>query len=213
MYRTSKTYMKGIVVFVIVIYSIFLIRPRYREPRVFKSVFDAKTCEAIITLANDNLEKSEVDSQEESEVNENIRKSETSWLDPEDHDVVKSIMLKCLSLTGIEKPLHNCEDLQVLKYKSGGFYLPHFDSSGDSDEPNERVMTCIIALNDNYNGGSTHFPNLQQSFILNKGDVLIFDTLNTWGFESDKALHEGTSVTQGEKWIANLWIHQFPYDN
>ena len=72
MYRTSKTYMKGIVVFVIVIYSIFLIRPRYREPRVFKSVFDAKTCEAIITLANDNLEKSEVDSHEESEVNENI---------------------------------------------------------------------------------------------------------------------------------------------
>lgn len=205
--------MKIFVVFIIVVYSIYLIRPRYREPRVFKNVFDEKTCEAIITLANDNLEKSEVDSEENATVDENIRKSETSWLDPKDNDIVKSVMLKCLSLTGIQKPLHNCEDLQVLKYKSGGFYLPHFDSSGDSDEPNERVMTCIIALNDNYNGGSTHFPNLQQSFILNKGDVLIFDTLNTWGFESDKALHEGTSVTQGEKWIANLWIHQFPFDN
>lgn len=206
--------MKIFVVFVIVVYSIYLIRPRYREPRVFKNVFDEKTCEAIITLAYDNLEKSEVDSDENATVDENIRKSETSWLDPGDHEIVKSVMIKCLSLTGIKKPLQNCEDLQVLKYKSGGFYLPHFDSSGDPDEePNERVMTCIIALNDNYNGGSTNFPNLQQSFILNKGDVLIFDTLNTWGFESDKALHEGTSVIQGEKWIANLWIHQFPFDN
>jgi prolyl 4-hydroxylase len=204
--------MKSIVVFVIIVYSIYLIRPRYREPRVFKSVFDGKTCEAIITLANDNLEKSEVESHENAKVVENIRKSETSWLDPEDRDIVKSVMLKCLSLTGIKKPLHNCEDLQVLKYKSGGFYLPHFDSSGDSDEPNERVMTCIIALNGDYDGGSTNFPNLRQSFKLNKGDVLIFDTLNTWGFESDKALHEGTSVIQGEKWIANLWIHQFPFD-
>ena len=95
----------------------------------------------------------------------------------------------------------------------GGFYKPHQDAFPHKVQPNPRMYTCIIALNDEYIGGETIFPNLNKSFKLNKGDVLLFNTLNDWGYHTQKALHGGTPVESGEKWICNLWIHQYPFED
>ena len=62
-----------------------------------------------------------------------------------------------------DRPLHNCEDLQVLRYKPGGFYKPHQDTF--SDDKNKRMYTFIIALNDEYEGGETEFPNIKNGTV------------------------------------------------
>jgi len=69
----------------------------------------------------------------------------------------------------------------------------------------------MVALNDGYTGGETIFPNLRKEFKLNKGDVLIFNTLNDYGYHTKKALHGGSPVNSGDKWVCNLWIHRHPY--
>ena len=140
-------------------------------------------------------------------IDKNVRDSETAWLDESD-PVVRRVMEKCVSLT--DRPLANCEHLQVLRYKPGGHYKPHQDTFSDT-EGNKRMYTVILALNDEYEGGETEFPNLKQKFKLTAGDALFFHTLDNYELMTTKALHGGRPVKSGEKWICNLWVHKHPY--
>ena len=140
-------------------------------------------------------------------MNEDIRKSETAWLSRDDK-VVRNVINRCLKYT--DRPITNCEKLQVLKYKPGGHYKPHQDAFKDDD--NMRVHTFIIALNDGYKGGETIFPNLNKTYKLNAGDVLFFDTVDNYNLITSKSLHGGKTVEAGDKWICNLWVRKYPYD-
>jgi prolyl 4-hydroxylase len=101
--------------------------------------------------------------------------------------------------------IHNCEDLQVVHYETGGYYKDHFDTDFKSMD-GQRIYTFIIALNDDYEGGETEFPILNKKFRLKTGDALFFQNLNNNGSFTPKALHGGRPVKSGEKWICNLWI-------
>ena len=183
-----------------------LLRPVYHEPRVYKGFIPHETCDYIMKQSNERLRPSTIS--RDKVVDPSIRKSDTAWLGPED-DTVRNVMESCISVT--DRPLRNCEKLQVLKYTPGGFYSPHQDAF--RGEKNMRMHTCIIALNDDYEGGETVFPNIGKKYKLNKGDMLVFDTMNDWGMMTPKALHGGAPVTSGEKWISNLWIRTYPYAN
>ena len=79
------------------------------------------------------------------------------------------------------------------------------------DCKNPRLYTFILALNDEYDGGETSFPNLKSEYRLHAGDALFFDTLDNYELETSKALHGGKPVKSGEKWICNLWVRKYPY--
>lgn len=192
-----------VLIFILVI--AFLLRPRYYEPRVMKNIISPDECAYIIEKASKQLSPSTVSG--DRIVDENIRFSETAWLDKKD-PLVRNIMERCLTMT--DRPIQNCEKLQVLRYTPGGFYKPHQDCF--STDKNRRMYTCIIALTDDYEGGATVFPNLNKKYKLKKGDALFFNCLNDWGQITPKALHGGAPVTAGEKWICNLWIRTYPYD-
>ena len=159
----------------------------------------------IISEASKSLETSTIS--HNKTVNEDIRKSETAWLSKDD-EVVRNVINRCLKYT--DRPISNCEKLQVLKYKPGGHYKPHQDAFKDDD--NMRVYTFIIALNDGYRGGETVFPNLNKTYKLKAGDVLFFDTVDNYNFITSKSLHGGKTVEAGDKWICNLWVRKYPYD-
>ncbi len=195
--------MLTIVLLAIVILGI-LLRPMYHEPRVIKNFMTPEECDYIKQTASKILQPSTVS--HDKVVDENVRVSETAWLGTDDPNV-KDVMQRCVSHT--DRPLRNCEKLQVLKYTPGGFYKPHQDCF--KDDKNRRMHTCIIALTDDYEGGATVFPNLKKEYKLQKGDMLLFNTLDDWGWMTPKALHGGAPVTDGEKWICNLWIRTYPY--
>ena len=196
--------MRYILILLSIIVLIIILKPTYNKPRIFKNFVSHDICDHIIKQAKPKLEPSVVS--EDRNLDENVRKSETAWLLPDD-PVVKSIMEKCVSKT--DRPIINCESLQVLKYTPGGFYKHHQDAF--PGEKNMRMHTCIIYLNDDYDGGETEFPNLGEKYKLNKGDMLLFDVTNDWGFITPKALHGGLPVLSGEKWICNLWIRTYQY--
>lgn len=194
-------------IIIAVILLCILLRPRYKEPMVLPKVFTPEECDNIIKIAETRLEPSNMDT--DFHIDKTIRDSETAWIDPAENKVANKMVRKCVSYTD-RKPV-NSEQLQVLKYKEGGFYTPHQDAF--YDEPNPRTVTAIIALNDDYEGGETEFPNLGKKFKLNKGDVLLFNNFTDWGYQTPKSLHGGRPVKSGEKWICNLWIHRYPYNS
>lgn len=193
-------------IIIAVILLCILLRPRYKEPMVIPKVFTPKECDSIIKMAETRLEPSNMDT--DFHINKTVRDSETAWIDPQESRVANKMIRKCVSFTD-RKPV-NSEHLQVLKYKEGGFYKLHQDSF--YDEQNPRTVTAIIALNDDYEGGETVFPNLGKKFKLNKGDVLLFNNFTDWGYQTPKSLHGGEPVKSGVKWICNLWIHRYPYN-
>jgi prolyl 4-hydroxylase len=186
---------------------VLYLMPTYEEPQVIPNFLTKVEMKHIMEKAETKLDVSTV--AEDRKIDKNIRDSETAWLDTASDPIVKRVAQRCVSLT--DRPLANCEHLQVLRYKPGGHYKPHQDSFSDT-KGNKRMYTVILALNDDYEGGETEFPNLKKKYKLKAGDALFFHTLDNYELMTSKALHGGRPVKSGEKWICNLWVHKYPYD-
>ncbi|VXC86903.1 putative eukaryotic Peptidyl prolyl 4-hydroxylase, alpha subunit [Sphingomonas sp. AX6] len=96
------------------------------------------------------------------------------------------------------------EPLQLLRYHRGGEYRPHLDAL--PGEPNQRIKTVILYLNQDYRGGETRFPKVDLSWAGKTGDALMFDNVDADGRADNMALHAGAPVSNGTKLIASRWI-------
>lgn len=101
------------------------------------------------------------------------------------------------------------------RYTPGQSYQKHCDFFGYPNTPpvaNDRVATCIIYLNDGFEGGDTFFNLLEISVTPTKGSVLYFQYDYT--YESNLLTqHTGMSVTAGEKQIVTFWIRALPTES
>ena len=192
-----------LILFLIVLVVYML--PTYPKPIIIENFLSENERIHIKEKAESKLKVSTV--AKDRKVDEKIRKSETAWLSTED-PIIKNVVERCVS--HIDRPIENCEQLQVLRYKPGGHYKPHQDVF--YEDKNKRVHTFILALNDEYEGGETSFPNIKEKYKLRAGDALFFDTLDNYGLDTSDALHGGEPVKKGEKWVCNLWVHKYPYN-
>ena len=192
-----------VILLFLIILLVYLL-PTYHKPVVIENFLSEKECIHIKQEAKSKLQASTVD--KDRRVDEQIRKSETAWLSTED-PIIRSVVERCVSRT--DRPIENCEQLQVLRYTEGGHYNPHQDVF--YQDKNKRLYTFIIALNDEYEGGETAFPYLDEKYKLKAGDALFFHTLDNYGLDTSDALHGGQPVKSGEKWVCNLWVHKYPY--
>ena len=115
-----------------------------------------------------------------------------------------------VSGTGVEQG----ETLQVLRYRPGQQYRAHLDAVPGL--ANQRILTCLVYLNDDFAGGETCFTRLNLSHRGAKGDGLLFaNCLPDANGLSDKrpdpiSEHAGLPVQSGVKMIASRWIRQGP---
>jgi prolyl 4-hydroxylase len=167
-------------------------------------------CDKIIELSNGKLFPSRIYSQNEDLLSNDSRISKQCWL-TDDNPLIKDIsdrVTKFTNTTGKQ------EQLQVVNYPKGGFFSPHYDAcEGDesycsrmngSDGP--RLLTVLLYLNDNFDGGETVFPKINKSVKPKKGKAVIFKNVDEHGVIITQALHGGEPIKSGEKWIANKWI-------
>ena len=192
-----------VILLFLIVLLVYLL-PTYPKPVVIENFLSENERIHIKQEAKSKLHVSTVD--KDRRVDEQIRKSETAWLSTED-PIVRRVVERCVSRT--DRPIENCEQLQVLRYKEGGHYNPHQDVF--YQDKNKRLYTFIIALNDDYEGGETAFPVINEKYKLNAGDALFFHTLDNYGLDTTDALHGGQPVKSGEKWVCNLWVHKYPY--
>jgi prolyl 4-hydroxylase len=100
------------------------------------------------------------------------------------------------------------EPLQILRYSPGQEFRPHFDSIHDTD--NQRILTFLVYLNDDFEGGETQFLATGLKVKGHKGDGLLFRNADDFGNPDPNAQHAGLPPITGEKFLASRWIRQRP---
>ena len=183
---------------------------QFREPKIYLNFITQDEGKHILKTAEYNYEDSIVVG---SENTEGIRKSQTYWLSKDD-PVAQNIIQKVCDIDGYS--IDQAEDIQVVKYEPNGYYNEHHDSCCDHDDKCEefvkdgnRVLTMVIYLNDDFEGGATRFPKLDKNFKPKKYSGILFYPMNKDGDKChEKSLHSGMPVTKGQKYIANVWIRE-----
>jgi prolyl 4-hydroxylase len=102
------------------------------------------------------------------------------------------------------------EPLQVLSYVPGQEYRLHSDALPPG--ANQRILTLLVYLNNDFDGGETAFPDLGISHRGAAGDAIIFANVDAAGRPEARARHAGLPVRRGRKWLLSKWIRERPLD-
>ena len=127
---------------------------------------------------------------------------------PLENPAIHALNRRLAAASGTE--VEQGEPLQVLRYRPGGEYRPHFDAIPGF--ANQRAMTMLVWLNDDYEGGETHFPIPGLKLKGKPGDALLFHNTGADGRRDPASGHSGLPVTAGEKLIASRWIRERPFE-
>jgi prolyl 4-hydroxylase len=181
----------------------------YQKPVILENVIDQNKIQEIIDYAKDKL----VDSKVLGGRNSNVRNSMQTWI-PKNNPIVQPIYQKVSAIYGI--PIENAEDLQVVRYQPGQYYNEHHDSCCAMSKEcqdfeakgGQRKLTVLIYLNEDFTDGETYFPKLNIKLKAAPGDAVVFHPLAENTQCHPHALHAGSPVTSGEKWIATIWFRE-----
>lgn len=88
------------------------------------------------------------------------------------------------------------EGYHIVRYTEGQFFANHTDSTPEYP----RRVSAIIYLNDNYEGGTITFSNLEKSFKPQTNTIMIFPS-------SEHFSHSADPVISGTKYaIIGFWL-------
>jgi prolyl 4-hydroxylase len=189
-------------------------------PRVvlFGNLLATEECEELIELSRGKLERSNVvDRHTGAYQRHPDRTSDGTYFRRGETTLVTRIETRIAELTGC--PIERGEPIQVLRYRPGTEYKPHFDYFDPADEGNrkvlsmggQRVATLIMYLSDVEGGGSTIFPDIGLDVLPRRGNAVFFAYSDDEGRLDSRTLHGGSPVSSGEKWIATKWLRQGEY--
>ena len=175
-------------------------------------------CAHIIELARNRLHPSRVVNYDPAAVVGEIisgRTSHSCKVSAKEDVVVMRAVQRAAYLAGLAP--QNSEAVQVVHYKVGQQYKPHYDwfspgarSANRVDARGNRLLSVFVYLALPEAGGRTGFPQLRQSFQPGAGGALAWYNLDRHGVTDERTLHAGEPVTQGEKWGMNIWLRQRP---
>jgi prolyl 4-hydroxylase len=186
-----------------------------KHPRVvvFGGLLSDAECDQIIALAGPRMARSETvdNTTGGSEVNA-ARTSRGMFFERGETGVIDRVERRVAALLGW--PIENGEGLQVLHYKPGAEYKPHYDYF-DPVHPGsvpilarggQRVGTLLMYLNTPTRGGGTTFPDVGLEIAPIKGNAVYFSYDRP--HIATKSLHGGAPVIAGEKWVATKWLRE-----
>lgn len=197
------------------------------KPRAFlyRGFLSVEECEHLKKLARNKLEKSMVaDNESGKSVLSEIRTSSGMFIARGQDAIVNRIEERIATWSFI--PKEHGEALQVLRYQNGEKYEPHFDFFHDKENQalgGHRIATVLMYLSNVVRGGETVFPRAFDPREKNeswsecakkglsvhpeKGDALLFFSLDTEAAPDVMSLHGSCPVIEGEKWSATKWMH------
>ncbi len=146
------------------------------------------------------------------------RTGRNCWI-PHEHDAVIAQLCERIS-TLVGLPLLQAESIQLIHYDETQEYAPHFDAWDAESEAGKRCMkrggqrlvTCLLYLNDVEEGGGTTFPKLNLQVKARKARLVLFHNCLLGSIvRHPNSLHGGMPVIRGEKWACNLWFREHKY--
>ena len=177
------------------------------DPEVthFPLLLTPSECRYLMEATGNRFEPSMVYDSSRQLVRDEIRTSDGStihWL-VEDPAVV-ALNRRIASVSGSR--YESGEALALLRYSPGQEYRPHFDFVKGAE--NRRLMTALVYLNDDYEGGETEFVRTGLKIKGKTGDVILFRNDGADTGPNPNSEHAGLPVTRGVKYLATRWIRE-----
>lgn len=184
------------------------------DVRVFPELAPANVCAWLIQRARGRLKRAQVyDPAARNNIEDRGRTNSVAEFSLIETDLVQAaLQTRMAAACGL--PLRNMEAPAVLHYEVGEEIVNHYDFV-DPGIPNyeqeiasrgERAITFLVYLNDDYEGGTTHFPTLGLTHRGQRGEGLYFVNALPDGKPDTRMLHAGRPPTRGEKWIVSQFI-------
>lgn len=184
---------------------------------VFEDFLSDTEIRHLLAAAEPKLKQSLV-GLEQSAVSSVGRSGSCCWV-PHAYDaVIEELSLRIAEVVG--NGLEYAESLQVVHYAEGEEYAPHYDAWDKVTERGRRCMarggqrmvTCVLYLNDVDEGGGTSFPNLDTEVRAKKGRLLLFHNCHQGSsVRHPDSLHGSLPVLKGKKWACNIWFREMEY--
>lgn len=168
------------------------------------------------------------------------RTSYNSWVEREKSSIIDTIYRRAADLLRIDESLFRyrgngefddiqtkksiAEALQLVHYTNRQEYTAHHDFGYSNIDPGKngqraRFATLLLYLNENMTGGETSFPRWvngetfkQLKVIPEVGKAILFYSQLPDGNLDDFSQHAALPVTDGEKWLINLWVWDPVYE-
>jgi prolyl 4-hydroxylase len=186
-----------------------------QSPRVLVlgGLLSAEECDALIAAARPRLARSlTVQTQTGGEELNPDRTSNGMFFNRGESELLTRIEARIARL--LRWPVQNGEGMQVLHYRPGAEYKPHYDYF-DPAEPGtptilkrggQRVGTLVMYLNEPERGGGTTFPDVGLEVAPQRGNAVFFSYDRP--SPATRTLHGGAPVIAGEKWVATKWLRE-----
>lgn len=191
------------------------------EPRVstFPGFIRKEICEFLISLTPGRLEPAKVyDPVNREDIIAAHRNNTLATFDV--HSVeLAHVLVQARMAAACGIPARHMEAPSVLHYDPGEQIADHFDFVDPKSTPDyageiarngQRIITFIVYLNENYDGGETAFPRLGFSHKGSTGEGIYFVNALADLTPDLRMLHAGCPTTRGEKWIVTQFIRSRP---
>lgn len=180
------------------------------EVRLFPALFTVEECKYLIETAAPLLSPSVVvDPRTGQQVPNPVRTSSAAGFPfTDENPAIHALNRRLAAASGTDA--RSGEPLQVLHYAPGEQYHEHSDALPGVPPHQQRVLTFLVYLNEDFEGGETSFPALGIKVRGRTGDGLLFRNAAADGHPDPRAIHAGLPVTRGVKHLASRWIRATP---
>jgi prolyl 4-hydroxylase len=190
------------------------------DPRiaVLPSFVSAAVCDWLIDRARPRLERARVyDVRRQADVVDDSRTNSFAVFNAMEADLVQ-LMVQARMAVSCGQPVSHMEASTVLHYGVGETIGNHYDFvdpalPGYVEEirtRGHRVVTFLVYLNTDYEGGETVFPRLGVSHRGQTCEGLYFVNTLPDGQPNLRTLHNGRPPTRGEKWVFSQFVRNRP---
>lgn len=124
------------------------------------------------------------------------------------NESVEALVRRCEELVEHHYSVEcNTHSINFLHYPDGTHYWPHIDGQYIEESTAHRSsvnrdLTCVVYLNDDYQGGEVYFPFFDIEKRPNAGDILMYP--GSWQY-----LH-GVKKVEGVRYAIVIWFHTSP---
>jgi hypothetical protein len=182
--------------------------------RVFPEFVTDAVCDWLIEQARPNLQRALIyDPVGGQDLADHMRTNSAAGFDLMHADLVQiAVQARMSAATGMA--IDHMEGPTVLHYAPGEQITNHYDFVNPripnyQDEiarRGQRIITFLVYLNDDYEGGETEFPNLGLRYRGGKRNGLFFTNALPNGQPDLRMVHAGLPPKDKEKWLMSQFI-------
>lgn len=182
--------------------------------RVHRDFVPDSACKWLIERARPNLKRALIyDPVGGKDIADHMRTNSAAGFDLMHADVVQAAV-QCRMSAAVGVSVHQMEGPTVLHYAVGEQITNHYDFvnpripnyGAEIAQRGQRIVTFLVYLNDDYEGGETDFPSLGLRYHGAKGHGLFFTNSLPNGEPDLRMVHAGLPPKDNEKWLMSQFI-------